>query len=217
MISLATIFFTSFMIALSGAMMPGPLLTATISESARRGSMAGPMLIFGHGILEFGLVVLLLMGLGPFLATDSVFIVIALAGAAILAWMGASMIRSLPTLSLSWEVNEKQAHRKSTNLVWAGILLSLANPYWSVWWVTIGLGYILFSMKSGFVGVLFFFAGHILADLAWYALVSAAVGRGRSFFSDSIYRGIIGFCASLLLLFSLFFTYSGAQRLFSGS
>lgn len=217
MTALATIFVTSFLIALSGAMMPGPLLTATISESARRGSQAGPLLIVGHGILEFGLVLLLLMGVGPYLSADPVFIVIALAGSAILAWMGISMLRSLPTLSLSRDVAEKKVHDTPRNLIWAGILLSLANPYWSVWWVTIGLGYILFSMKSGIVGVLFFFSGHILADLAWYALVSAAVGRGRRFFSDRIYRTLIACCAALLLGFAFLFLWSGTQRLFSGA
>jgi hypothetical protein len=44
---LLTIFFSSFIIAFSGAMMPGPLLTATISESSKRGFLAGPMLIAG--------------------------------------------------------------------------------------------------------------------------------------------------------------------------
>lgn len=32
-----TIFVSSFIIALSGAMMPGPLLTVTIGDSSRRG------------------------------------------------------------------------------------------------------------------------------------------------------------------------------------
>jgi threonine/homoserine/homoserine lactone efflux protein len=72
--------------------------------------------------------------------------------------------------------------------VWSGIFLSLANPYWLIWWLTIGLGYVIFAAKFGLVGVFLFFAGHILADLAWYTLVSAAVAYGRNFFTDGLYR-----------------------------
>ncbi|MEK6655195.1 MAG: LysE family transporter, partial [Thermodesulfobacteriota bacterium] len=65
--TLSTIFFSSFLIALSGAMMPGPLLTAAIGEASRRGFIAGPLLVAGHGILELVLVAALLLGLAPYL------------------------------------------------------------------------------------------------------------------------------------------------------
>ncbi|MBN1636251.1 MAG: LysE family transporter, partial [Deltaproteobacteria bacterium] len=67
MIQQFMIFGSSFVIALSGAMVPGPLLTVTISESARRGAMTGPLLIVGHGILELLLLIAIMMGLAPFL------------------------------------------------------------------------------------------------------------------------------------------------------
>jgi len=66
LINLLTIFASSFVIALSGALMPGPLLTATISESSQRGFVAGPLMIAGHAILELTLVIALLAGLAPF-------------------------------------------------------------------------------------------------------------------------------------------------------
>lgn len=67
--TLFTIFASSFIIALSGALMPGPLLTATISESSERGFIAGPMMIAGHAILELGLVIALLAGMAPFFSS----------------------------------------------------------------------------------------------------------------------------------------------------
>lgn len=207
--SLAAIFFSSFMIALSGALMPGPFLTVTISESSRRGATAGPLMILGHGLLELVLVVALLSGMAPFLARDSVFIVIALFGGGILLWMAVSMLRSLPTLRLDPDVRTE----KSQNLVLAGIVFSLANPYWSIWWASIGLGYIIHSFKFGLPGVLSFFSGHILADLLWYSLISFAIARGKRFFSDRFYRGLIGTCASLLVIFACYFLYSGLERL----
>ena len=206
---LITIFATSFAIALSGALMPGPLLTITLSESSRRGFLAGPLIVLGHGILELVLVLLLVLGLAPMLKNDQVIGSVGLVGAVVLIWMAVGMIRSLPSLSLEGMSKDN----KSTNPVWAGILMSLANPYWIIWWATIGLGYILYSFKLGLLGVVAFFAGHILADLAWYAAVSFTVAHGRRFMSDRIYKGVIACCALTLLGFGIYFGFSGAQRL----
>ncbi len=82
-------------------MMPGPLLTATISESSQRGVFAGPLLIVGHGILELLLLVALVFGIAPFLQRGDVFAVVAISGGVILIWMAVGMFRSLPSLSMS--------------------------------------------------------------------------------------------------------------------
>ena len=208
--SLVAIFFSSFVIALSGALMPGPLLTVTVSESTRRGAIAGPLMILGHGILELALVIALLAGLAPLLVRNEVFIGIALAGGCILMWMAVSMFRSIPGLHLELEAGEG---RKEKNLVLAGIIFSLANPYWTIWWASIGLGYILHSVKFGILGVTAFYLGHILADFAWYAFVSLGVAKGRQFFSDTVYRRLIGGCALFLVVFACYFFYSGFDKL----
>ena len=187
--------------------MPGPLLTVTVSESTHRGAIAGPLVIFGHGILELSLITALLLGMAPLLQRNDVFIFISLVGGSILLWMAFSMFRSLPGLSL--EVAPKDG--KGKNLVITGILFSLANPYWIIWWATIGLGYVIISMKFGFIGVAVFFTGHILADLLWYSAVSLFVSRGRKHISDRIYRGIIGICAVMLIFFGIYFGVSGIR------
>jgi threonine/homoserine/homoserine lactone efflux protein len=204
---LFTIFGSSFVIALSGALMPGPLLTATIAGSSQRGFIAGPLLIGGHALLELALVTALLAGLTPYLQRPSVFAATALGGSLILLWMAFGMFRSLPTLRLAWEGTRKGG---SHPLV-TGILMSLANPYWIIWWATIGLGYILYSMKFGLWGVAFFFAGHILADLAWYSLISAAVAGGSHFLTDRLYHGLIAACAAFLVVFAGYFAYAGLR------
>jgi threonine/homoserine/homoserine lactone efflux protein len=211
MLALITIFCTSFIIALSVAMMPGPLLTATISETSRQGFKAGPLLILGHGILELLLVLALILGLAPFIQRQEVFIFTAFAGAVILFWMAVGMLRTLHGLHIDWEKKSE----KSNHLIMNGILLSIANPYWTIWWASIGLGYILYSQQFGILGILFFFLGHIMADLAWYAIVSLAVDRGRHFLTDRLYRGVIGTCASFLIVFACYFAYSGFHKIFA--
>ncbi|MBN1472715.1 MAG: LysE family transporter [Syntrophaceae bacterium] len=189
--------------------MPGPLLTVTISESSRRGFIVGPLLIAGHAILELALVIALLLGLAPFLQMPVVFVATAITGSLILFWMAFNMFRSLPSLSISW----KEDKIKRNHPIISGILMSVANPYWTIWWATIGLGYILYSWQFGLWGIIFFFAGHILADLSWYSFISATVARGRNFLTDRTYRGIIIVCAVFLIIFACYFTYAGLEKL----
>ncbi len=200
---------TSFVVALSGALMPGPLLTITVGEAARRGFWAGPLIILGHGILELTLVVLLLVGLGGILNTPLILGAVGLVGGGVLAWMGLGLLRASRTGRLQLETDTTS----SLHPVWSGIFLSLANPYWLIWWLTIGLGYVIFAAKFGLVGVFLFFAGHILADLAWYTLVSAAVAYGRNFFTDGLYRGFLAGCGCFLFLFSVYFGFQGVKFL----
>jgi len=189
--------------------MPGPLLTATINESSQRGFIAGPLLITGHAILELVLVIAFLLGLAPFFQQPVVFVATALLGSAILFWMAFGMFRSLPSLRLSWEGD----HERRSHPMISGILMSVANPYWIIWWATIGLGYILYSWRFGFWGIAFFFVGHILADLVWYSLIAAAVAGGKHFLTNRLYRGLIAVCAVFLIVFAGYFAYVGFEKL----
>lgn len=209
MTALLTIFFTSFFVALSGALMPGPLLTITISESARRGIMTGPLLIVGHGVLELALVIALLLGLAPLLQRQEVFAIFAVGGSAVLLWMAFGMLRALPSLTLNGDIQPSS----NRNLVITGALLSLANPYWIIWWVSIGVGYILHSLHFGKWGVFYFFSGHIMADLLWYSIISVALWKGKSLLNDRIYRFLTGTCAIFLVIFACLFAYSGIQKI----
>ncbi len=209
MLPLLTILLSSIVIALSGAMMPGPLLTITISESTRRGPMTGPLLILGHAILELILITALLMGLGPVLKNELFFIIIALIGGIIMFWMAWGMFRSLPSLSVNTDIQTKQKN----NLLLSGALLSLANPYWIIWWATIGIGYIVYSEKLGLWGVIFFFIGHITGDFIWYSAISIAVSKGKKLFTNKTYRILIGVCGSFLVGFAIYLMFTALIKM----
>jgi threonine/homoserine/homoserine lactone efflux protein len=209
MTSLITVFFTSLVVAFSGAMMPGPLLTITISESTRRGPIAGPLLIAGHSVLELLLLIGLLFGLGPLLKNQTFFIAIAFVGGLIMLWMAWGMFRSLPTLTV---LNESVVSKKN-NLLLTGAMMSLVNPYWIIWWATIGIGYIVLSQKLGFIGIALFYLGHITGDMIWYVTISMAVGKGKKLFTDRVYRGLIAVCGTFLVGFALYLVISGISKL----
>lgn len=206
-VELGLICVTSFMVALSGALMPGPLFTVCVADAARRGFATGPLLIAGHAILELALVAGVLLGLGPVLKLPAVAGATALLGGLILIWMGAGMLRGAGSLTLAVSA-ESAGGAGAASLVVTGVLASLSNPYWILWWATIGLGYLTSGMKYGITGVAVFFAGHIAADFAWYSAISYSISRGRSLFNDSIYRAVIRVCGAGLLVFAVWFLAS---------
>lgn len=226
---LLAIFASSFVIAFSGALMPGPLLSTTISESGKHGWKVGPLFILGHAILEIVLIAGLFLGLAPLLTSNVSFIVIAFAGGGFMVWMAWGMFRSLPTLTLSQAAipagtNDPGAAEPDRDngpatpaartgpLALTGALMSLANPYWIIWWATIGLGLVVSSRVLGFAGIAAFFSGHILADLVWYSLVSVAVDRGRRVVSDRMYKILIAFCAAFLVGYATRLIVGGVIR-----
>ncbi len=215
----ASIFLSSFIIALSGALMPGPLLAVTIRHTSRQGFAAAPLLVLGHALLEGALLFFLLFGLMEWFKGDMAAALIGLVGSVLLLWMAAGMAKEVRTLRFEAEV-KGSALRDPVDAsggwmrpVADGIITSVSNPYWSLWWATIGLGYLLLSRTQGAIGVLAFFSGHILADAAWYLFVGTAVSAGRGWFTDRVYRGVVGACAVFLAVFALSFGFFGMTRL----
>lgn len=206
------IFGTAFLVALSGAMMPGPLLTYAISASATHGFRSGPLLILGHAILELGLILLLVLGLDQIIERESFSTAIGLLGGTILVIMGLQTARqgyfrrSMPLAPAS----TKPVQRK---MVVAGIVISLSNPYWFIWWATIGMAYLIWALHLGAAGVAAFFSGHILADLGWYALVTFIVASGRKVLNNTIYSWLLVICGIALTGLGIYFIIYGIDAL----
>lgn len=197
--NITALFATAFLVGLSGAMMPGPLLTVTIAESAHRGFKAGPLIVLGHALLELALIIALLAGLSFYLKKPVVTNVISLVGGGFLIFIGLNMIRDVIKGRVSLEQNKNNTGKGMTmHPVVAGILVSLSNPFWIVWWATIGLTYLTLALKSGTAGIASFFTGHIMADLLWYSLIAAAVAGGRRFLKKQVYQVIIILCGVFL-------------------
>ncbi|MBM3141117.1 MAG: hypothetical protein FJZ92_13160 [Chloroflexi bacterium] len=95
-----------------------------------------------------------------------------------------------------------------------GALVSVANPYWIVWWATVGSKLTSDSLAAGWPGPAAVFVGHILSDLIWLTGVAALVSSGtRRLGGDGWYRGLLGACALFLLAIGGYFVVSGARFL----
>ena len=210
---LIAIFTTSLIVGFSGALMPGPLLTVVISGSARKGFWEGPALVLGHAVAEVLIVAALAVGLSRLLKRNLVAGLIGLLGGAFLLWMGFDIVRS------AWwgMVSLEQATGAQAGLqfgpIITGIVVSISNPYWVLWWATVGASYVALSLDRGPLGLGSFYFGHILSDLSWYSLVAVLIARGKALLSQPLYRLILLVCGFFLMALSVYFIYSGIKFL----
>ncbi len=207
-------FFLSFTVALTGALSPGPLLTYTISktlERDKRGWLVGLYVCLGHALLEGAILTLLLVGMSFILVNPIVIMVIGIVGGGILLIFAAFYFRDVFVTKISLELaTENSPTQQTGNTVIGGIVVSMSNPYWWIWWATIGLNLLitnLVDMQSA-GGIIAFFAGHEMGDLAWYLLVSSLVFFGRQKINDKIYRGILCCCAIFMAILGTYFILS---------
>ncbi len=207
-------FISAFLIGLSGAMMPGPMLGVTIDGSLKKGYVAGPLIVLGHGILEFVLVIVMAFGLKDFFSNSIVAGIIGLFGGIFLAYMGYGMIKSSINKSITLE-NQEAQKRGGRNLVLAGLLVSATNPYFTLWWASTGMESIRQSYTLGLAGILVFYVGHILSDFIWYSAVSVAFSKGKRLVSDTVYSWLILFLGVFIFGFSIYFITSGWKMLFN--
>lgn len=207
--ALFALFATSLIVGFSGALMPGPVSMVTISQSARHGFWAGPLVTAGHAVAEIAAVAALAMGLGKVFKRSLVAGLIGLLGGGFLLWMGVDIARSgWVGIALELEPGE-MGGLTAFGSVGAGVLASISNPYWVVWWASVGASYVVLALRKGLPGLGAFFWGHILSDLSWNSLLAFLIASGRGFLSLSFYRGVLVVCGLILVALAVYFIYSG--------
>lgn len=202
-VSLFGIFFTSFLIGLTGALTPGPLLAVIVIESARTGLRAAIRIVMGHSILELALVIGLTYAISWLRAQTELVFLIGLPGGAYLLQMAWRTFRQAPDSAQALRDTMSAATTVSLGgipgrLLLLGAVVSLANPFWSFWWITVGADQITLALEVGAVGVIAFYIGHILADFGWYGAIGLAISEGRSIMSTRVYVGLLRASAVLL-------------------
>jgi len=195
-----------FVISCSGAMQPGPV-TATVITMGARNRYAGALLALGHAIIELPLMILIMLGMGTLLKSQKTQIVIGLAGGAFLLIMAAQMIITLKPVN---HTKDKPLKHKP---VLAGIILSATNPYFLIWWATVGLALATEVKQFALWAFALFAAVHWLCDFAWLHALSWASFKGTTLLGPRSQRIVLLVCALALLAFGLFFIYNALGNL----
>lgn len=205
---LLALFFNSFIVGFSGAMMPGPLLVVDIAETPRTGWKAGPILSTGHAIAEVFIVLLLMLGTATIAQNPKVASAIGIVGGIALIGMGIMMALDVLRNKISYDLHGSApaSHGKLTG---KGIVATLSNPFWFVWWATVGFGFLVQSQEFGVIGPVVFYFGHILSDYTWYTVVAVLVWKGRKLLVGPVFKGLLIACAVFLIYLGVTFIRSG--------
>ncbi|MCK9590595.1 MAG: LysE family translocator [Methanoregula sp.] len=187
-----------FVIGLTGALAPGPTLVATINASIGGNWTTGLKVSLGHLIVELVLVILILFGLAA-VALPYTSAIAGIGGIALIVFGGLTIAGSRKATMCNTPV------QSFTNPYMAGLVTSAANPYFWIWWLSIGSAMVLAGLQGGVLLVGIFMIGHWSADTVWFTLVSTGVSKGSTIFPDSAYRKIIALCGIFLILFGIFY------------
>ncbi len=181
-------------ISASGVMAPGPLFAANVSYGLREGTKPGIKMAIGHSIVEFPLIILLGIGVFSLELFPEFRTIISIAGAITLFIFAYFQIKK--TLQKNQDV---QSIPKHTPLV-AGIVLSALNPFFIIWWLTIGFKLISDAMLIwAFSGILIVFILHIWMDFVWLGGISFLASKSSRIISNRNYKIImIGLSLSLV-------------------
>jgi threonine/homoserine/homoserine lactone efflux protein len=189
-------------ISASGVMSPGPLFAANVMYGLREGKISGIKLAIGHTIVEFPLIILLGVGFVSIENVPEIRTVITILGAAGLFGFAILQIRSVIKQKFSLETKSGQGPFV------AGILLSALNPFFIIWWLTIGLVLISESIQTfGIIGIIILFLFHIWMDYAWLFTIAVFSSKAKNYLSRRNFKIIIVGLSIILICFGVDFLF----------
>ena len=190
-------------ISLSGVMMPGPMFAVTIAKSYKS-QFAGTQIALGHAVIEIPLILLIYFGFARFFQYELVQLILNLLGGVILIWLGIGMFRARAKVI---DVEKNLPY----NSITAGVITSIFNPLFILWWATVGSMLIMKSLSFGITGFILLIPTHWLCDLLWLSLVSILIYRTQSLWGRKFQQGLFLASSLLLIGFGVWFLISGLQ------
>ncbi len=180
--------------------MPGPLTAATIAKGYDDKN-AGVMIGIGHGIIEIPIIALVYFGFASYLNDPVVKMVTGLAGGALLIVMGLLIF-----------ITFKKPVEGGTVMPYSplvtGMVMTGGNPYFFLWWATIGVALITGAVTFGILGLVLFTIVHLICDVTWDQVVSMTVFRTRHLWTPKVQKIVFSICALVLIGFGIWYVVS---------
>jgi threonine/homoserine/homoserine lactone efflux protein len=190
---------TIILVTVSGALAPGPLFFANISKGAELGARSGLVFAVAHTMVEFGLVMLLSLGLFV-INSELVRTVIGIAGGIVLIGFGVTQVYG--SLKPRRQRVEERGKASSRRLLLLGLALTGLNPFFVIWWLTAGAQLIVIALEfASFAGVLLMYFCHVWMDYVWLAGTAHLAKTGMKVAGLKWYRALTAVFGVVLVYF----------------
>lgn len=192
-------------VSFSGVIAPGPFFAVTLAKSFKS-PWAGTLMSLGHAMVEVPLILLIYFGFARFFQHHTVQIVLSLAGGAMILWLGISMF-----------LDRTRVVKEGKDLPYpafvAGIVMSAMNPFFLLWWATVGSLLVMQFLDFGARGLTILVAVHWTCDLIWLSFVSVFIHRTHHFLGVRFQEWLFIATALFLAGFGIYYIVSGIQML----
>ena len=183
---LQTFIGTVILVTVSGALAPGPLFFGLLLNGSKQGARAGVSCAVGHTIIEFPLVIALALGLLAAASQPLIKTGIGLAGG--VGLIGFGVLQVYGTLKVQKAESANTSKLPANSLI-LGLAFSGLNPYFILWWLSIGSVLIVQALAfAAIAGILIMYASHVWMDYAWLTLVAHLAKKGQSLMGSRYYR-----------------------------
>ena len=191
---------TVVIISVSGVMSPGPLFTANIMYGLKEGTQSGLKIAAGHTVIELPLIILLAVGVISLETIPEFKTAIVLLGAIGLFGFAGLQIKNALTKKIQTGIQVKHG------AFLTGVLFSALNPFFIIWWLTIGFKLISDSIEIwSYWGIGILFGVHIWMDFVWLGFVAFSASKAGNILSNQNYRILMITLSGVLIYFGISF------------
>jgi len=202
-VDLFTFIATVVVVTASGALAPGPLFFTNITHGVKSGARGGLAFSVGHTIFELSLVLVLAFTVQMVVGEPWIKLVVGVVGGAALLVFGLLQIREAMT---SKPAISSESRGQSRNALLLGTLFTALNPYFIIWWLTVGLTLIVNALElASLAGVVIMYVSHVWMDYAWLTGTAYLAKKGTSLVGSQGYRILMIIFGIILIFFGLYF------------
>lgn len=187
-------------VSASGVMAPGPLFATNMMYGLKQGTKAGIKIAIGHTIVELPLIILLGIGIFSLELFPEFRTVISIFGSITLFVFAIIQIKKIFE-----EKKQIKSNGKHGPFI-AGIGLTALNPFFIIWWLTIGLKLISdATLIWAFSGIFILFLFHIWMDFLWLGFTAFLASKSSKILSNRNYKIIMIILSIVLIYYGITF------------